>query len=107
MSNIPITGKQYVTFQDGKLKPSRRYIVVIDEVTPFDKIDEKTLEQWQTEVKNCPWLYNITTDYLIKGTLEEGTKVTYVRTVAQEWFDLDNEAGRLDLGGSLDKLYTK
>ena len=56
-------GNVYDYFDDGKIKPSRRSKVKIEKIIPFSKIDKEILAQWETESKECDWIYNSTTDY--------------------------------------------
>ena len=72
MNDIPQIGKKYNCFDDGEIKPSRLYTVVIEKIIPFNKIDDKTLEEWKQEVKDCYWLYNTETDYFIKASDSNG-----------------------------------
>ena len=64
---IPILNNTYYSFDDGKIRPSRRSMVVIKEIIPFNEIDKETLTKWEGEVNECDWLYRETTDYFIKA----------------------------------------
>lgn len=72
LADVPIVGKKYHFFDDGKVSPSRHYIATVEEVIPSEEAqnrypifhgsaDGKCLrlltEIWQIEVENCPWLY--------------------------------------------------
>jgi hypothetical protein len=102
---IPIIGKTYHYFDDGKIKLSRRGEVVITEVIPFKDIDQDTLNYWKEEVEECDWLYAPNTDFFVKSelTLSDGSirTVIFVRTIDNDWFSLGLRAGRLDIDGSL------
>jgi len=100
-TELPEIGVTYNTFDDGKIRESRRYEVTINEITPFEDIDKETLNLWLKEVEDCFWLYNTETDYFIKGNLENGKLVTYCRTKDTGWFGLGEWGGRLDVDGSL------
>jgi hypothetical protein len=102
---IPVVGKTYHYFDDGKIKVSRRGEVRITEVIPFQKIDKDTLDKWQEEVEACDWLYAPNTDFFVKGqsTLYDGSirSMIFVRTIYNDWFSLCWIGGRLDIDGSL------
>ena len=73
---IPILNKTYYYFDDGKIRPSRRSMVVIKEIIPFNEIDKETLTKWEGEVNECDWLYRETTDYFIKAEANQ-EDITY------------------------------
>lgn len=105
---VPEVGKEYHIFNDGKISPSRHSVITIAEAVPFkDCTDEKLLDCWRGEVKNCYWLYATETDYLVRGTFEDGEDADcwFVRTTDGGWFSLDYTdwltASRLDINGSL------
>ena len=95
---IPEINKEYDYYDDGKITPSRHDKVIITEIIPFNKIDKETRNKWMNEVKECSWLYNNKTDYLIKGKLKNIKKnVIFVRTINNEWFSLGWWAGLLKI----------
>jgi len=104
---IPEINKEYNHFDDGKINRSRQCNVRINEVIPFDKIDEETLTEWESEVTHCDWLYKKQTDMFIKATLypetEDAEEIVYVRTKQDDWFSMGGmfSAGTLDVDGSL------
>jgi len=102
--NIQI-GKTYNAFDDGKVKESRRYEVIIKEIIPFNDIDMDTFKIWNNESKECDWLYAETTDYFIiadNGEEENNGKEVFVRTKDGGWFSMGFlNSGRLDVDGSL------
>jgi hypothetical protein len=108
---IPIVGKTYQYFHDGKIKVSRRGEVVVTEVIAFKDIDQKTLNYWQAEVEECDWLYAPKTDFFVKA---ESTlfyspfhDIIFVRTKGDNWFSFGFLAGRLDIDGSLNEALNK
>lgn len=108
---LPEINKTYNYFDDGKIRESRRMEVLITEITPFEKVDKITLNEWEEEVNDCDWLYNPETDYFVKGELldedlrnDNQHKVVFVRTIDDGWFSLGWWAGRLDVDGSLNDL---
>jgi hypothetical protein len=103
---IPVVGKTYHYFDDGKIKVSRRGEVLITEVIPFEKIDEDTLNKWKEEVEEWDWIYAPKTDFFVKAelTLFDGSIQIFVRTIDDDWFSLGFLAGRLDIDGSLNDM---
>jgi hypothetical protein len=101
---IPVVGKIYHYFDDGRIKVSKRSEVLITDVIPFEKIDKETLKKWKIGVPIFEF-YARKTDFFIKADLkfEEGIikKITFVRTVDNGWFSIGYYGGRLDIDGSL------
>ena len=108
---IPIIGKAYHYFDDGKIKLSRRGEVVVTEVIAFKDIDQNTLNYWQAEVEECDWLYAPKTDFFVKAesTLFDSPfhDIIFVRTKDDDWFSFGFLAGRLDIDGSLNEQLNK
>jgi hypothetical protein len=101
---LPVVGNTYNNFDDGKIRESRRYPVIITEIVPASQIDADTIAFWNDEVSECDWLYATETDYFIKGLLDVGEiaeSVTYVRTIDGRWFSLGWWGGILDIDGTL------
>jgi hypothetical protein len=107
---LPVLGKIYNYFDDGKIRLSRISEVIITEIIPFAEIDEATLELWKEEIEECHWLYAKETDFFVKGDLKISDnkieKIIFVRTINNNdgWFSLGWWAGRLDIDGSLKAL---
>lgn len=102
--------KKYVNFDDGKINYSRRSEVVVVDIIPFAKISEDIKSLWESEVKECDWLYSTNTDYFIKAELNTGAEtidVYYVRALRGGWFSMGFWAGRLDYTGELDLMLSK
>ena len=105
-NKLPIPGRTYNYFDDGKVNPSRMYSVLITDTIPFSEIDDETLQFWKEEVESCPWLYSTETPYFIEGDLQlddKIEKVCFVRTIDDDvyWFSLGYWAGLLDVDGTL------
>lgn len=101
---VPEVGKDYHTFDDGKVRPSRHSIATIVEVIPFDKCTDKALlEMWRDGVETCYWLFSTKTDYFVKAKYDDETSY-FVRTVDGGWFSLGFFASRLDIDGNLYKI---
>ena len=97
INNI-IIGDTYLYYDDGKIRESRKSLVIIKDIVPFDKIDDTILSLWNNEVIKCHWLYSETTDYFIKGKLIEDCidcDIIFVRTIDNRWFSLGFWAGIL------------
>lgn len=108
--NTPEIGKTYNSFDDGKIKETRRYQVTISKIVPFQEIDSKTLEQWKREVETCHWLYATETDFFIFADSKESgqeEQEVFVRTLDGGWFGIGEwfGSGRLDVDGSLYRKY--
>lgn len=104
-NTLPIVGKTYNYFDDGKIKHSRCLKATITSFIPFSEIDSKTLSDWREEIADCPWLYADNTDYFIFAELnltpENNQEIVFVKTVDNTWFSMGWWAGRLDLDNSL------
>ena len=100
---VPEVGKEYHTFDDGKINPSRHSITTVTAVIPFsDCFDLDLLEVWNNEKRACPWLYSSKTDYFVKAEYEDEEESSYfVRTIDGGWFSLGLFGSRLDVDGSL------
>lgn len=100
---VPEVGKEYHTFDDGKIKPSRHNVVTVTEVIPFKKCpDNELMLEWVQEVTDCYWLYATETDYFIKAEYDDEEEPSYfVRTKDGGWFSLGFFGARLDIDGSL------
>lgn len=97
---VPEVGKEYHTFDDGKIKPSRHAITTIVEVIPFKEADTELLEEWCANVAECYWLYASKTDYFVKAEYHNETSY-FVRTTDGGWFSMGWFGSRLDVDGSL------
>ena len=108
---IPVVGKTYHYFDDGKIKVSRRGEVVITDVIAFKDIDKETLNYWKEELEQCDRLYAQKTDFFVKAetTFSDGSIRTmiFVRTIDNDWFSLGWIGSRLDIDGSLNEQLKK
>ena len=104
-NTLPIVGKTYNYFDDGKIRHSRLLKATITSIVPFSEIDPKILKDWYEEVEDCPWLYADNTDYFIFAELdlapENNQEIIFVKTVDDTWFSLGLYAGILDVDNSL------
>ena len=103
--DLPKIGELYNSFDDGKIKETRRMSVKITDIIPFDEASEVILTMWKEEVENCYWLYNEQTDYFIVADLYVSDdiiyNIIYVRTKQNKWFSLGDWGGKLNCDGSL------
>ena len=100
---VPEVGKEYHTFDDGKIKPSRHSIVTITSIIPFTECkDDALMSIWTDEVTDCYWLYANETDYFVEGKYDDEDESSYfVRAKDGGWFSLGWIGARLDVDGSL------
>ena len=118
LQDVPIVGKTYHFFDDGKIKPSRHSIATILRViSPDDAknimVDSISLgrvslwDVWKDEVEQCYWLYATETDWFVEASDRDYDKnnLWFVRTQDGGWFSLDIQsswqAGELDVDGHL------
>ena len=128
MKEIPKIGKEYHFFDDGKIKESRHYMAVIQEIIPIEEagkiiisttrdyneeinqnvfIDMSLLDIWIDEKLSCDWLYAPITDFIIKASIPKYDKdpIYFARTKDGGWFSMDTtnwwQGGRLDIDGKL------
>lgn len=107
MKELPIIGKTYNCYDDGKIRESRKYEVTITKIIPFSEANGETIKLWKEEGLTNYWLFK-ETDYLIEFNStesEDAPKGVFARTKAGYWFGLGNwwNSGQLDVDGSLTK----
>lgn len=99
---VPEANKEYHTFDDGKISPSRHAITKVLEVIPFEIAEPWLIESWKKNVEECYWLYDKETDYFIKTEFEDEEDPSYfVRTTDGGWFSIGWWGARLDVTGKL------
>lgn len=134
---LPVVGKKYHFFDDGKIKPSRHYIAKIVKLIPFSEFENvkyedllceeeatqyladkdhtgpNLLEIWKEEIENCDWVFAKETDYAVKAIVEvyDDNPIFFVRDKHGAWFSLGTvtgwESGRLDIDNSLFDTFIK
>ena len=101
--NVPVIGKVYHVFDDGKITPGRLYNVRIIEIysyTQCKKAHRNIFDKWLEEVRSHYWLYDKSTDYFVKAYVGDDKYEYFVRTRDGGWFSFGIE-GFL-VGGHLD-----
>ena len=125
---IPIVGKEYHFWDDGKTSPSRHYICKVERIiTPeeakniivtvpgwdFEKnetffVDVTLYDHWHDkEMPNHDWLYATETDYFIEVSCPkyDENNLWFVRTKEGGWFSMDIQSswqgGELDIDNSI------
>lgn len=108
--DVPIVGKQYNHYDDGKIRPSRHSVVKVTKVIPYNEVNDKLKTLISSEQEQCNWLYAPKTDFVVfADTINEEVPLTkeqiYIRTKDNGWFSIDNEtcfdSGRLDIDHTL------
>ena len=103
MEKLPILGKTYNHYDDGKIKESRLMKSVVTNISEFN--DKLLSQEDKEDIVECGFLYSENTDYVIEADLyideDDIVKVKYVRTLDGEWFSLGWWAGVLDVDNSI------
>lgn len=103
MEKLPILGKTYNHYDDGKIKESRLMKSVVTNISEFN--DKLLSQEDKEDIAWCDFLYSENTDYVIEADLyideDDIVKVKYVRTLDGSWFSLGWWAGLLDVDNSL------
>ena len=103
MEKLPILGKTYNHYDDGKIKESRLMKSVVTNISEFN--DKLLSQEDKEDIVECGFLYSENTDYVIEADLyideDDIVKVKYVRTLDGEWFSLGWWVGLLDVDNSL------
>lgn len=104
---IPEVGKEYHCFDDGKITPSRHYIIQVDEVLGYCQFKKKYptyFKQYIKVAKSHYWLYSRSSDkFIITYKGENNEFAVYVRTKQGGWFGIGSlyNCGDLDVSGKL------
>lgn len=91
---LPEIGKLYYAYDDGKIRPSREYTVIIDElIEDIEKLPEGIYEAWSEEANDCFWLFSEESDYIAVGHVdnEEKEKCYFVRTHGGHWHSIHTQ----------------
>ena len=110
MKEIPVIGKCYNHYNDGKIRPSRHSVVKIIDVVPYSKVDKDLRDSIEREQKSCDWLYAETTDVVVFAEVLTESDIDfknqfYIRDTKGGWFSIDHkncfDSGRLDIDHTL------
>lgn len=123
-NNVPVVGKYYHFWDDGKTSPSRHYICKCERLisqeegkgimvsVPDEYIDGFKLvslyDYWlQNEMPMYDWLYSEDTDYFVECSCPKYDEYNlwFVRTKDGGWFSMNIQngwqSGRLDVNGEV------
>lgn len=107
---IPQVGKRYHCFDDGKIRPSRHYIVEVKEVLGQMEFKRRYLElfkRYLEESREHYWLFSRSSDKFIVANVigdDENRTELFLRTKQGGWFSIGEswlDGGKLDIDGSL------
>lgn len=108
MDSVPIQGKTYFCYDDGKVRVSRQYRCIIKEVVPFEKVNKEIKSEWKKVVEEDPHLFSLETDYIIIGEVSGDVErfQYFARTTYGGWFSFavpmqDDVGQSLDVDGNL------
>lgn len=118
-NDIPIKGKVYNFYDDGKITKQRQYKCTITNVIPSNKIGRTIKGELSYMVNHYYWIFADETDYYVFGNVEGDVIETqlFARTKDNGWFSIGIEyygkekqfeikdsclvGGRLDVTGEL------
>lgn len=128
LKSIPIVGKEYHFWDDGKTSPSRHYICKVERIiTPeeakniivrvphwdFEKkenffVEVSLYDHWHDdEMPNHAWIFESETDYFVEASCPkyDENNLWFVRTKDGGWFSIDVQSdwqsGDLDIDNSI------
>ena len=116
MKLVPVKGKEYHAYDDGKINFSRHYIAKVSNVYNhmyFKKHFKDIYDIWIKDKKNCYWIFKDSTDYFVETTnpYDDFDKEYFARSKNGGWFSIgypDSMVGsRLDITGNLSKNLIK
>lgn len=109
--SVPLMGQRYYAYDDGKIRPSREYEVVMKDIETYSSLPKEVKRMWQRQVLSCYWLYAPESDYFLKAKTDDGEICWFARTRDGGWFGLSEQlfidCGRLDVTGELYKIAHK
>lgn len=122
---LPEIGKEYYCFDDGKIRLSRRYTVVVKEIKKLSDCSEEIKKLWADSIKDSPWLgwdRFKNPHIIITDNRKEENSIEYFAPACSIGYKEDNfivlgngdifwfgingwlNCGELDVDGSLNKL---
>lgn len=103
---VPVVGRDYHAFDDGKCSFSRHYVTTVKNVYShmyFKKHFKEVYDRWVEDKKEIYWIFANTTDYFVEATNDYDDKEFqyFARTRQGGWFSIgypDSMVGsRLDI----------
>lgn len=94
MDPLPDIGQAYYAYEDGKIRRSREYKVVIQGYKRMWRMPKTFRKAWKKHVSEYYWVYAKKTDYIIKAWVLEGHKncfCYFVRTPGGHWYSMQYE----------------
>lgn len=104
---VPEIDKEYYCYDDGKIRITREYTVVISELISYKRLPRNIKRLWQQEVIGAYWLYATESDYFVKAIdPKRHNEHWFCRTKDGGWFGFGRlfDCGRLDTTGDLYKI---
>ena len=116
LKSVPLVGKFYHFWDDGKCGAGRHYICRIERIIPFTKakdiilntprgeeildktgkfesfdIDMSLEDIWKDEVKECDWVFDEETDYFVEAScpVYDDHNLWFARTKDGGWFSMN------------------
>jgi hypothetical protein len=111
---LPIVGKKYICFDDGKVTLSRAYVVKILDIFMIEDAPIEVLNRWREEFEDDSNFYLKDNKYLFYAesyeTAQHPTISIFVQNIKNDWFSFGLEntfhmwnCGILDVDGKLSK----
>lgn len=102
---IPIVGRQYYAYDDGKIRISREYAVTVQKIFDYTQLPAEIKKVWQEEVISCYWLYAPDSDCFVYA-MDDKYEYWFCRTKDGGWFGFNQTwgNGQLDVTGELYKI---
>ena len=110
---IPNVGDIFVFFDDGKIKPTRKYTATVEKKVSFKEESEEVVSVWKECAAGNPYLYADKTPYFVYCSIPDYDKdlCIFVATRDNRWFSIDYPhfwmSGALDIDGSMMKKYNE
>lgn len=104
---LPIVGKTYYCYDDGKITYNRQYKVKITDITPYKKASDEDKKLFGICAKNHSFLFAKTTDFIIHGIIneaanDEANNCIFARTINGDFFGMGHwNNGLLDISNEL------
>jgi len=110
---IPNVGETFAFFDDGKIKPTRKYTATVVKKIPFKEESKEVVSVWKEHVAGNPNLYADKTPYFVYCSVQvyDEDLCIFVATTDNKWFSIDYPhfwmSGALDIDGSMMEKYNE